>query len=463
MDGGMENLYAMAAYVTNALADYVHLAPPGVEPDPAVLEGLEKAATYLDPNLTTLAGAEVWNDPYSLSIAAVGLPKVAGHEAGAEAILDRLLELAVTEGIGIHWEPYPVETTGYAAMALLESNGGAGRPEASAAIEWLSAQRNALGGYGQSTQDTVVAIRALFLAARKVHRDLDVTLRLLADGETLETLHINESNYDLFHQIGLPLSSSEAPQAAPQLELVSEGSGSVGYQVVKRYNVPGDMLPPSRDMILDVVYDSSHIEVDDIVDVRVSLQYTGAKEETGMVIADIGVPTGFSAVRTSLDALVAAETVSRVEVAGRKVIFYIDSLESGVPLTFAFQVLALYPVRAEGTTAHAYEYYDSSVEAFDGQGVVTISERTHAPGVFVRGDSNEDGEVNLSDAVNTLNHLFLGGPRPPCMDAADSDDDGVVNITDPIYLLQFLFLGGVEPPPPFPEAGPDSTEDGLDC
>ena len=48
-----------------------------------------------------------------------------------------------------------------------------------------------------------------------------------------------------------------------------------------------------------------------------------------MVIADIGVPTGFAAVRSSLDALVEAETVSRVEVAGRKVILYIDSLEQG--------------------------------------------------------------------------------------------------------------------------------------
>ena len=33
-----------------------------------------------------------------------------------------------------------------------------------------------------------------------------------------------------------------------------------------------------------------------------TLLYSGIKEETGMVIADIGVPTGFSIVRGSLDA-----------------------------------------------------------------------------------------------------------------------------------------------------------------
>ena len=182
-----------------------------------------------------------------------------------------------------------------------------------------------------------------------------------------------------------------------------------------------------------------------------------------MVIADIGVPTGFAAVRGSLDALVGAETVSRVEVAGRKVIFYIDSLERDVPLALTFQILALYPVRAEGPTAHAYEYYDPSVEAFDAQGVLIINAGTTTPGIFVRGDSNDDGEVDLSDAVTTLNHLFMGGVHPSCLDAADCDDDGVVNITDPIFLLQFLFLGGVEPSAPFPEPGPDGTDDGLRC
>ena len=45
-------------------------------------------------------------------------------------------------------------------------------------------------------------------------------------------------------------------------------------------------------------------------------------------------------------------------------------------------------------------------------------------GHFLRGDATADGNLNLTDAVFTLNHLFLGGPAPDCADAADADDNG---------------------------------------
>ena len=81
---------------------------------------------------------------------------------------------------------------------------------------------------------------------------------------------------------------------------------------------------------------------------------------------------------------------------------------------------------------------------------------------FVRGDANGDGEVNLSDAISTLEYLFLGGKAPGCLDAADSDDDGALNITDPVSLLGWLFLGSAAPPPPN-QCGADPREDPLDC
>jgi hypothetical protein len=82
---------------------------------------------------------------------------------------------------------------------------------------------------------------------------------------------------------------------------------------------------------------------------------------------------------------------------------------------------------------------------------------------FVRGDSNEDGLVNIADASFTLNHLFLGGPPPSCRDRMDSNDDGILNITDGIYQLNALFTGGQPIRPPYPEPGPDPTDDGIPC
>jgi hypothetical protein len=84
--------------------------------------------------------------------------------------------------------------------------------------------------------------------------------------------------------------------------------------------------------------------------------------------------------------------------------------------------------------------------------------------VFIRGDANGDGEINLSDATFGLNNLFLGGPPPrPCGDSADFNDSGTRDVSDAVYLLNFLFLGGPRPPPPFPFRGPDPTPDPIDC
>ena len=47
------------------------------------------------------------------------------------------------------------------------------------------------------------------------------------------------------------------------------------------------------------------------------------------------------------------------------------------------------------------------------------------------------------------------------MDAADANDDGSIDIADAIYLLSYLFGGGDQPPPPFPDPGIDPTPDTL--
>jgi hypothetical protein len=85
---------------------------------------------------------------------------------------------------------------------------------------------------------------------------------------------------------------------------------------------------------------------------------------------------------------------------------------------------------------------------------------------------DSDGAVDLTDAVRILDHLFLGGPAPECLDAADTDDDAELSLTDPIVVLSWLFLGGPAPEPPSPTAGSypggdcgtdPTASDGLDC
>jgi hypothetical protein len=80
---------------------------------------------------------------------------------------------------------------------------------------------------------------------------------------------------------------------------------------------------------------------------------------------------------------------------------------------------------------------------------------------FIRGDANDDRRVDVSDAIFTLDYLFLGGDEPECADAADADDSGEIELTDAVVTLSTLFLGGVRLPHPFPNRGIDEVPDFL--
>lgn len=84
---------------------------------------------------------------------------------------------------------------------------------------------------------------------------------------------------------------------------------------------------------------------------------------------------------------------------------------------------------------------------------------------FVRGDSNADGAVDVSDPLDILGYVFLGRASPKCREAADSNDDGEIDISDAVYILAYLFTGG--PPPPPPNAPETEYEDrgslGCEC
>ena len=82
---------------------------------------------------------------------------------------------------------------------------------------------------------------------------------------------------------------------------------------------------------------------------------------------------------------------------------------------------------------------------------------------FVRGDTNGDRYIDVSDAVLTLRYIWDFIETIPCPDAADTNDDGRLAVNDAVIGLQFLFQRGDPPPPPFPELGFDETEDDLIC
>jgi CD109 antigen len=336
MMGGAAGGFALTAYVTIALADY----------GAAAQATLTAATQYLTNNLSS-----VQDEPYALAIAALAFARLDNN--AANTAIARLLELAIRDGNGIHWTPHDIETTAYAALALIETQ----RPQANDAVKWLALQQNSRGGFG-STQDTVMALKALMTAARTQTRNINLTITATApDTNVLAQFTVDSSNFDVLQIVELPVGTG--------IELSATGSGEARFQLVRRFNVFLADQTIENDMALEVTYDANHVDIDDIVNVAVVVRYFGQVGESGMMIVDVGVPTGFAPVSESLDALVEAGTVSRFEVAGRKVILYVDGLVSGEQRTFTFQVKARFPVRALTPDSKAYLYYEPDVRAED--------------------------------------------------------------------------------------------------
>src|SRR6266540_624370 len=96
--------------------------------------------------------------------------------------------------------------------------------------------------------------------------------------------------------------------------------------------------------------------------------------------------------------------------------------------------------------------------------LLTLSRPAELPAdTFIRGDSNLDRTIDITDAVSLLGCLYLGQACASCEDASDANDDGSLDLSDAVYTLAFAFLGGVAPRPPHPAPGPDPTADLLTC
>ena len=66
--------------------------------------------------------------------------------------------------------------------------------------------------------------------------------------------------------------------------------------------------------------------------------------------------------------------------------------------------------------------------------------------VFILGDVNDDGTVDIGDLVTIVEFMFNGyDPMPFIPKLYDFDGSGAIDIGDLVYLVNYQFSGG--PPP----------------
>jgi CD109 antigen len=346
--GGVNGRDALTAYVAIALME----AGDNV--------GGTKAVAYLENQLSGM------DDDYTLALTTYAL-ELAGSDKADEAY-QMLMAIAQEDEDGLHWgsggdilpeqtrgfapgigRSADVEMTAYATLALIKHGDSF---NASRAAKWLSSRRNAYGGYG-STQDTVVALQALTEYSTGTRADVDLMVDITGDGIS-EQVRLTADNFDVLQTIEIPVNK--------EIEVTATGQGEAVAQVVRRFNLP---LAETGTSILniDVDYDVTEVAVNDLVTVSVELGFNPLEPmEAGMIVADISVPTGFTAVTDTIAAALAQEAkIKRYEIAGRKVIFYIENMLPGESLSWSFQVKAAYPVRAKGVSSQAYSYYQPDI------------------------------------------------------------------------------------------------------
>jgi len=196
-------------------------------------------------------------------------------------------------------------------------------------------------------------LQALIEYSTGTRADVDLTITI-ESSEFSKEIRITQENFDVLQVVEVPIND--------QIEITAEGEGEAICQLVRRFNLPqaetGDEI-----LKINVDYDTTEVEVNDLVTVSVELEFNPPEPmEAGMVVLDISVPTGFTPVTESIAELIdKEEKIKRYEIAGRKVIFYIENMLQGDILAFSFKVQAMFPVKAKGVTSQVYSYYQPEI------------------------------------------------------------------------------------------------------
>ncbi|TRY90816.1 hypothetical protein DNTS_026217 [Danionella cerebrum] len=281
--GGVNDNVTMTAYVTASLLE---LETPVT--DPVVAKGLSclKSAIYDMKN--TYATALF---AYTFSLAR--------DTETRQKLLQKLEDLAISHGPLLHWsqsdskdnsgDSLSVEISSYVLLAALtaDSVSTADLGFANRIVSWLVKQQNAYGGFS-STQDTVVALQALSLYATKVFSaDGSSTVSVRSAGDA-HHFDVTQENKLLYQE--KPLASVPG-----KYSIEVKGSACVSVQVAQFYNIPTATETKTLSIDAKIEEDCTKTFGQNLI-LTLTVNYCGSQAMTNMVIVDIKLLSGFTAV-----------------------------------------------------------------------------------------------------------------------------------------------------------------------
>ncbi|XP_063004728.1 alpha-2-macroglobulin-like protein 1 isoform X1 [Melospiza melodia melodia] len=243
-----------------------------------------------------------------------------------------------------------IETVAYIILAhVSKPDSSFNEASVSKLVHWLSAQRNAFGGFA-STQDTVVSLQALAQYAALIPQEMrDVKVAVKGKGASPLEFHVHRKNKLVLHQASLPADTGS-------FTVQATGSGCVYVQTTWYYNIP----PPKTEEVFLLDVETVPRQCDGVrkeFDIHVSVRYVGNRGTSNMALVEVEMLSGFIPVQSSVKELEKVPLVKKMEIKPDKITIYLEELgESSLKLNISVeQDVEVQNLKA--ATVHVYDYY----------------------------------------------------------------------------------------------------------
>ncbi|CAL1532263.1 unnamed protein product [Lymnaea stagnalis] len=320
----------------------------------------EEAIKNAKSNLENLVTSDAIEEQFSLAIVSYALLKA--ESPAATTAFDKLLTFSKTEGNTLYWQanssatddaqagydiwrppriqarPIDILITSYAILTFTEL----GRIDAALpAVRWLTTQRNAQGGFS-SSQDTVVGLQALSAYATKSLRPKTKLNIQVTNPDVLAAFKVTKAN-------ALSLQIKELSCAPTDFVISAEGNGFALVDIDYSFNVDGDLATPS--FTIGTLLSEDRL---DTFSLLICTKWL-LRQETGMVVQEIGIPSGF---KPDLSSLGNVAGLKRTERQGDVVAIYFDKIGS-MSLCYSLRMDRESKVaKSQRSYVRTYGYYD---------------------------------------------------------------------------------------------------------
>ncbi|XP_067941196.1 CD109 antigen-like [Watersipora subatra] len=355
--------------------------------DAKVVRAIELGSGYLASHYAKT------NDPLEMAIVTHTL-LVAGENSASQQAMFRLRSMKRTERDMTYWSihnipaikreaygldntvrlmpkkgstvgGYTVTATSYALLAFLEN--GESAKEMDSIQKFLQEQHLSVGGF-YSSHDTLRAMQALTkLAERDQDRatyDMTFTFRSDQDKDWVHSIHLNQDNWFELQQV-------TAPSHWGTIQATARGHGIalVHLRTTKTIEDDRDQLKKSPHRgIFDLGDFNREITTrgfnHSFIDFKLCPMWTGESEQSGMVVLEVFLPSGYKASNWGSQKLVkkkrSTTSLRAAQHLGGLEVFYFDYINKSRLNCVEFTSYRSYPVAtvAELTKIKIYEYYE---------------------------------------------------------------------------------------------------------